>query len=234
MKKVFAAAFSLLILLVSNVGATTVILSPAGVSRNVVTSSGSIAPAGSLIVVGTFTDSAAFTYNASLSAAANYAAAMTAGGGGWEEFGVDTTTGVANAGVSSTLALTTVSGNSKAGGQITDNLNGSTKATFFDGDPVYIWIFNGTTIANSTQVGVFRDAAATVPWTFPTNTGGSSDSVSLSTSPGGAPTLAAVGGAGSVSSTQIILAAAGVPEPSHSILALLGVSALAFRRRRVA
>ena len=125
---------------------------------------------------------------------------------------------------------------------MTDNNNGPvtpTKADFFNGKQIYLWLFNGPSIAAATQMGIFTSTDAIVPWTFKTNAGGVGDSSSLSTvgtgGTPGAPTMVAAGtvGVGSTSSTTLQLVASTVPEPS--VLALGGVAGLgmlASRKRR--
>ena len=83
-------------------------------------------------------------------------------------------------------------------------------------------------------MGIFHAITTVLPWIFPNNAGGeigAADTVTLSTTPTNAALIAAIGGAGSTTANELILAAAGiVPEPSST--ALLGVGTLFFSARR--
>ncbi len=216
---------------------TSITFSAAPTSRSVNLEDGSaitVATAGSYII-GTFS---------SVSAASQVLAAsqgssvqdwynnILASGAGWEQFGLDTSTNVANAGISSTLDFSILSSQARLGGTITDNNTGATKADFFNGKKVYVWAFNADTIGSATQMGIFEATAATVPWVFPTNLGGVGDTATFSSTVSGA-TIAAFGGVGSLSGSQLRLeAVTAVPEPSRAMLAAMGLFAGLVRRRR--
>lgn len=182
--------------------------------------------------IGTFSSPGSFTANNSLSVAANIAAITTAGG--WEQFTVDTATDAQNAGATSTIDFSPTSSLARLGGQAVDTTTGGTKADFFNGKQVYVWIFNSDTPSSATEMGIFTSTA----WVYPVN-GSVGDSVSLGTTT--ATTITDVGGVGSVftggttATNQLRTEAFGsgpVPEPSRIILLGLGAVGLVFRRRR--
>ena len=152
---------------------------------------------------------------------------------GWEQFTMDTVDSSLNSAASSTLDFVPLSGAARLGGTATDNTSGATKADFFNGKQIYIWIFNADMLSSATEMGIFEATAATVPWIFPVNEGGLGDALTLSTSTGGA-TIAAVGGVGSISDSQIRTEAFGltVPEPTRILLLGFGAACLALHRRR--
>jgi hypothetical protein len=193
-----------------------------------------VATAGSFII-GTFTSVSASAQIAGVAqgtSVQDWYNNILASGAGWEQFGLDTTSNLANSGVSSTLDFSILSSQARLGGTITDNNTGATKADFFNGRKIYVWAFNADTIGAATQMGIFEATSATIPWTFPTNLGGVGDTTTLSTTTGGA-TLAAFGGVGSISGSQLRLEAIGaVPEPSRAMLAGMGLFAGLVRRRR--
>ena len=213
--------------------ATTVTWSGVPSARTVTLEDGTTTVTSGLVLAGAFA-STAFVFNPSLSIQANFNAISTAGG--WKQFTLDTVSGTPDAGVINTLTILS-SPPGKVGLQVTDNNNGPvtpTKADFFNGKQIYIWIFNNASIAAATQMGIFTATTATVPWLFPVNAGGVGDGITVSTASSGAPTMLAAGtvGVGSVSSSQLTLVAS-VPEPS--VLALGGVAGLgmlASRKRR--
>jgi len=202
--------------------ATTVGFSGAPSARTVVNSVGATLSSTSLVLVGNFL-SETFSLNRSMSVQANFTA--IAADGGWKQFSLDTVTGTPNTGVTSSAAI---SATGKLGGQVTDNNFGATKADYFNGRAVYVWLFNAATIAAATEMGIFKAIPPTsVPWTYPTNSGGVGDSVTLSTISSLA-NVVPVSGVGSTTSALIQL----VPEPSTAFLSALGLIAMASRRRR--
>lgn len=231
MKKTFLLAALSLALSVAAAQASTITLGAVPTARTVVNSLGfTLTSANSLVLLGTF-DSISFTLDPNLSLQSNFQAATLAGG--WHQFGYDTATATLDTGVASTLAINATS---KIGGSITDNNFGSTKADFFNGKAVYIWVFNASTVGAATEVGLYTATSATVPWFFSTNGGGVGDSVTLSTTNSGASVIQAVGGFGSTSSTNLTLAGTftAVPEPSTAFVgaALVGAVIFSFARRR--
>lgn len=186
-------------------------------------------PAGSLVWAGTFATETGYAFNPLISILANVNNFKSAGG--WKQFTLDPATGIADAAITNTL---TISASGKVAGQVADNngLVGSTnQASFFDNKGAYVWVFNATTVAAATEMGVFR-ASTTNPWIFPVNGNGSGDVVSYSSSNANAPTVTAVGGAGAVTTTNFVLVQA-VPEPSVLALGgLAGLGMLSSRRRK--
>ncbi len=198
-------------------------------ARTVVDSTLATVSTSGLVWVGTFANES-FVFNPALSITANVAAITTAGV--WHQFGLDTVTNLPNAGVTSNLSI---SAGGKVGGSVTDNNFGATKADFFNSKPLYLWIFNASTPGASTEMGIFHATSATIPWTFATNAGGVGDGVTYSSTDAAAPTIAAIGGAGSTTtgSPGTLRLAAAVPEPSVLTLAgLAGLGLLCSRRRR--
>lgn len=211
--------------------ATTVGFTTLGSQRTGQDSTGATLSTSSLVWVGTFS-SESFSYAALSSQSVTAAVAAIKAAGGWEQFGVDTTSDVANPGVTNTIAI---NGAGRLSGSETDNSIGGTKADYFNGDNLYVWVFNASTTGAATEMGIFRATDATTAWNFATNAGGVGDITTYSTNPSVAPTFAAIGNVGTTSSTVFKTATFGsgpVPEPSR--LMLLGLSAvgLAFRRRR--
>jgi len=190
-----------------------------------------LATANSLVLAGSFANPAAFTLDMSASLGANYASILQ--NGGWEQFGLDTVSSSPNASVASSLQI---SGTGKIAGSVTDNNFGATKADFFNGKPIYLWVFNAPTVGAATQMGIFRATTATQPWTFPINAGGIGDVTSYSTTVTGAATIAAIGGYGTAGSSLRLTDSfniSAIPEPSTALFGLLTVLAtLATRRGR--
>ena len=208
---------------------TSVTFGSTGSARTVFEANGTTQLAsGDLVWMGTFA-SEAFAFNPLFSVATNVSAITTAGG--WEQFSIDTSTDTLNPGATSTLQITATG---KAGGSVVDNNGGATQAAFFNGKNVYLWIFDAPTVGAATQMGIFRapNADAVVDWIFPNNAGGVGDTITLSTTATGAPTINSIGGAGTSNSTQLILSAAGVPEPSSAVLIGVAVLGLLGMRRR--
>ncbi len=232
MKKTFLLAAVLWTACVPMARATTITFSGIPTARTVVDSSlSTVTNASSLVLAGAFANES-FSLNSTLSLSANVSAVMAAGG--WEQFGLDTTTGTPNIGVTSTLGI---SPGGKIRNSVTDNNPGATKAEFFDGKPLYLWVFNAATIGAATQVGIFRaPSGATQPWTFATNDGGVSDSRTYSTASDTTPILQAIGGFGSTTSSQLRLTdqfnLAPIPEPSTAVFGLLTALAMLSSRKR--
>ena len=230
MKKAFLFATLAWGALCLSVHATTVGYSAGPSSRTVVDSTSANVAAGSLVWIGAFNNPTGFTFNAAVSIATNVANIEAAGG--WEQFGLNPSTQVTEA-TTNTLTISSVLGVPKIGGAVEDDVTGSptSSADFFNGKTIYLWVFNGTSVANSTQMGIFQATGASPAWTFPTNGGGVGDSVTLATTSSSAPTISALGGAGSASSTQLVLSAA-VPEPSTWVALVGAASFVAMLRRR--
>ncbi|MEO5712010.1 MAG: TIGR02597 family protein [Luteolibacter sp.] len=213
--------------------ASTVVLSAVPTSRSVVGSNGTTTVTSGLVWVGTFGNET-FSFDPLLTVAQNVSAIAAVGG--WYQFGLDAASATTNLGttvdlgVTNTLSIRT-SPAGRIGGSITDNNSGAAKADFFNGKALYLWVFNGSTPEDSTELGIFRAGSATVPWNFATNAGGIGDSVTYSTTAAGAPTIAAIGGAGSTTTSTFQLAAA-VPEPSTAAMGALAMLGIVFRRRR--
>lgn len=208
--------------------ATTVGFSAAPSARVVATDAGVQLSTSSLVLVGNFV-SEAFTFNNALNMPTNFAAIAAAGG--WKQFTLDTVAGTPNATITSNYNIS-VTG--KLGGSGKDDNFGATKADYFNGRNVYVWIFDAATIAGSSTMGIFKDPTAPTPWTFPTNAGGLNDTANLGSTVTLDPNLSAVAGVGSVTNSpgngQIRLAP--VPEPSTAVLLAVGLVAMGSRRRR--
>jgi hypothetical protein len=232
MNKSLITTACLLVASMSSLKATTVTFGVVPTSRTLNSSTGVQLTTSSSFWIGTFASEAsiASVVDNALSVATNVAAITTAGG--WEQFTMDTVTGTLNSGAVSTLDITGTGQLGRLGGSATDNNTGATKADFFGGKQLYVWAFNANTIGAATEMGIFEATTATVPWIFPTNAGGLGDTLLLSTSASGA-TIAAVGGVGSISGSQLRTEAFGViPEPSRIMLLAFGMIGLIGRRRR--
>ena len=232
MKNLLFMAIAVSAMSLPMVHATTVGFSPAPTARTVRNASDTTTLATtSLVWAGNFTNgSGSFSLNSALSLGANVTAVETAGG--WKQFSLDSSTGLVNAGVTGTVGISPIG---KVSGSVTDNNAGATKADFFNGKDVYLWIFNAPTVAGATEMGIFRATSADVPWTFPTNANGLGDTVTFSTIPANA-TIAAIGGFGSTPVGQLNLSnnfnVAPVPEPSTMAFGLLTAGAAIYSRRR--
>ena len=235
MKKALILFCGLLTGLLRTASATTVTWGAAPTARIVTLEDGTTTVTSGLVLVGAFA-STAFTFNPSLDIATNFSLISTAGG--WKQFTLDTVSGTPDASVSNTMTITATG---KVGGAVTDNNNSPThpippltKADFFDGKQIYIWLFNNASIASATQMGIFTATTASPSWIYPNNAGGAGDGLSVGTTTTTAATMVAAGtvGVGSTTSAQLRLVAS-VPEPS--VLALGGVAGLgmlASRKRR--
>jgi len=105
--------------------------------------------------------------------------------------------------------------------------------TQFNGQTIYLWIYNAPTAGAATQQGIFKTNLV-----FPNNdTGGFGDSIIVTS----ATDITSVVAAPGYSAPQILAGDANdskhfvlgaVPEPTASLLALLGVVAIGVRRRR--
>jgi len=193
--------------------ATTVAFAASPADRIVVDSTSTEISTGSLVWEGTFSNTS-FSFNPSISIAANVANIQSAGG--WQQFGA------------TNLGITSVFGHVRISGSVQDN---TASADPFNGKNVYLWVFNAPTVAASTQMGIYTDAGV---WVYPTNLNGApGDTSNYDTSTTYAAT--AVGGAGSVTSSNMILSAASVPEPT-TLVTLAGSAAFLgmLRRRRSA
>ena len=214
--------------------ATSVTFTAAGAQRLVQSSTGTLlTSANAFVWLGNFTTES-FAFNPTASIAANVAAIQAAGG--WMQFGFDSS-GTVNEASQFTLGVTATS---KISGTVTD-INSPGADYFGKISPVntskaYLWIFKGTSVADATEMGIFRSPDAGIAWTFPVNGGGIGDTVTLSDTSTTAPSISILGGAGSASSTRLILAAVSVspvPEPSTFAFGVsLCVAAASLRRRR--
>ena len=149
--------------------ATTVGFGNAPSSRVVATSAGVQLSTASLVLVGNF-QSEAFAFVPALSMQVNFNNISAAGN--WKQYTMDTVTGTTNSGATSTYAI---SGTGKLFGSGADITTGLSKADYFNGKNIYVWIFDAATIAASTTMGIYKDTADTAPltpWVFPTNGGG--------------------------------------------------------------
>lgn len=107
-------------------------------------------------------------------------------------------------------------------------------STGFENDNIYVWVFDGTTVNNSSSHGVFSFTE-----NFP-NQGGNPNSIALSfeMTPPNSTVSSHIGGFGSNTSSATggalyeMTAIAAVPEPSSTALLGLGSVALLLRRRR--
>jgi hypothetical protein len=197
--------------------ASTVTFASSPVSRTVRDSSNAtLTTASSLVLVGTFANDGLILFNpAAPTINSNFTTISTAAG--WSQFG------------SSGLGILS-SPAGKVGGSVNDN---TVSADAFNGDNLYLWIFNASTIAAATEMGIFRATSASVPWVFPNNAGGVGDTSTFSTTSSGASTIVSFGGAGSATSSFLTLSGlSAVPEPSRFLLFGLGLVGVIFRRRR--
>lgn len=225
----FVTIFGLLGL--QNLSATTVGFAVLGSQRTGQTSAGVTLGTSSLVWVGTFANEG-FDYATLNNLAVADAVAAIQVAGGWEQFGFDTATGVLNSGVTNTVAI---NGSGRLSGSTTDNNFGATKADYFNGDSLYVWVFNAATVGAATEMGIFRATDATSqPWNFATNAGGLSDNPTYSTNPSVAPTFAAIGGVGNTNTAGTFRTATfgAIPEPSRMMLVALGAMGVVVRRRR--
>lgn len=217
------------LLVVPFADATTIGFSPSPTARTVVDStSAALNDISSLVWVGNFSN-IAFSLNNTLSLQDNVTAIAAAGG--WEQFGLDTSSGSPNLGVT---GAATISASGKLGGSISDITTGATKADYFNNKDLYVWIFNAPSVASASQMGIFRATTATTPWVFPTNAGGGlGDTTTLGTTVGAASVISAIGGVGSTSSSVLQLTAVTpIPEPSTFAFGIIGALAALSSRSR--
>jgi hypothetical protein len=231
MKRAFISLTAFLAGCVGAANATTITFSGAPTARTVVDSSSQTLAQGDLVLAGTFSNTS-FSLNSSLSLADNLASVVSSGV--WKQFTFDPTTGLLDSGITNRLAINS---NGKAGGVVADiNIP---QADYFDGKQGYLMIFNASTVASATQMGIFTATSASTPWVFPTNQGGGpGDAFTWSSGSVATPTMVAIGGFGSTSSSQLTLtnnfaAVPPVPEPSTFSFGLLaGLVAIFPRMRR--
>ena len=165
-------------------------------------------PDGSQFLIGTFSNPG------NISLLSSVAAIQAAGG--WSQYD--------GAGAVSTIAGVFPG---KMLGQYTDN---TAAANAFNNQPLYLMVFNTSSAATATQVGIFRALSAATPWTFPVNNGGIGDTVTINLDDTSA---VAIGGVGSVSNSPARFALAHLPEPSAVALLVPGViGLLGYRRLR--
>ncbi len=190
-------------------------------------------------MAGVFSSVGSFTYNPALSVATNYSNMQSQGG--WVQFGYVPNNPSLAQNTQYTLSIKSVFGSGAyVGGIVEDDTSGATTgADYFNGKQLYVVIFNGTTVAASTAMGVFTSTQSADWPLFPTNAGGLNDTGyydtegTSSTSPAGGTAMSAVDNAGSVTGTTVVLSAASVPEPSTlaSLFGATGCLALLRRRR---
>lgn len=225
------AAFAMTSL--QGVHATSVTFSGAPTARTVVTSSLTQVASPGLAWIGVFS-STLFSISTALSLQQNVSNVISTGN--WKQFGLDPATGLVDGDASSTLIVSNIG---KIGGQVIDTngeIGSGTQASYFDNKALYLWIFNGTTVSNSTQMGIYRATTATNPWVFPTNANGVGDTLTLSTTASGAPSIAAIGGFGAATTSQFQLTnqfnISPVPEPTTFAFGVFtGLAVLCGRRR---
>ncbi len=231
---IVSAAFAMISL--QNVHATSVTFSGAPTARTVVTANSIQVASPGLAWIGAFASPSSFTINTALSLQQNVSNVISVGN--WKQFGLDPATGLVDGDATSSLIVST---NGKIGGSVTDNngaIGSGTQASFFDAKPLFLWIFNGTTVSNSTEMGIYRATTATVPWVFPTNANGVGDTLTLSTTPSGASSIAAIGGFGATTTSQFQLTnqfnVSPVPEPTTFAFGVFtGIAVICSRRRRI-
>lgn len=214
---------------VSIVRATTIGFSAAPASRQIVDSSNTVlSSSNSLVWAGTFADES-FSLNGNLSFAANVAAIQAHG---WRQFTFDSNNMIDGDATSSLAISGAPSPIGRIGGTATDNNAG---ASFFDNKSLYLWVFNGSTVASSTQMGIFRATSATIPWVFAANANGVGDTVNYSTSSSQASVIAAIGGVGtgvSGAGTLKLSSLPAIPEPSTFGFGFAATLAAIGRRQR--
>lgn len=218
MKKTLSIALSI-IASVSSIHAAAITFSGSPVARQILAQDGLTPIVGGLVMVGTFADESKVALALNLTRAVSQNFSNISSTAGWAQF--------------APLAATQVT--SSTGRVGTTWLDDSTTADAFNSKPLFLWVFNGTTIANSTQFGIFRSSNATTPWVFPNNGNppGIGDKTTLGLTVGAAPSVEAIGGAGFGSTTTAGLRlVSSVPEPGSATLIVLGAVAFASRRRR--
>lgn len=109
----------------------------------------------------------------------------------------------------------------------------------FDGQQIYLWVFNAASMGSASQHGVFTPGDPNAPvagaaWIYPVHTGTGSDNatVSLNALLNGGADLSVTPGIVIDSASGGKLALTPIPEPSGALLAGLAGLAIAFRRRR--
>jgi hypothetical protein len=206
-RTILAALFAAAAL--STASATIVNFSASPLGRSAVNASLATLPDGSQFLVGTFASPGSLSL--SLGSIANILAA-----GGWSQF-------------ASPLTIGTAAGNGgKLLGSATD---ASAAANAFTGKPIYFVIFNATSAATATQLGIFQATSSTgTGLSFPDNL----QFPASATVDTNETTIPAVGGVGSTSaSPQRFILASVVPEPTAFALLAPGViGLLGYRRLR--
>ena len=218
MKKSIFLAVAISISVAQFANATTVTFASNASTASVVNSNLSTVATGSFVLLGTFANTN-FSLGSDPSITNDWTAIQSAGG--WSQF-------------DGTKTTVTSTGAQRIGFNATD---GSAAANPFNGKQAYLVIFNATTIAGATQMGIYNS----VPWVFPTNTNNNpigSDSIAFSTLtvPNGGVAISAVGATpvGSYNGSQFVLSApTAVPEPTTFALgAMIGFAGLGMRRRQ--
>jgi hypothetical protein len=196
---------ALVALATSSLHATSINLSNEPQGRSVLDSDGFTLADGSLVLVGTFLN---------ISTLANLPPVDLANAAGWTQFG-------------NSLAIGSAFGN---GGKLIGTSNDlSSTADAFNGETIYLWVFNAPTIEASTQYGVFTATAGVPSWAYPTNNGGIGDILTISADDA---SLVAVSGLGTVDASHLQLVAfSSIPEPSYGIIGL-GALLLCVQRYR--
>jgi hypothetical protein len=176
----------------------------------------------SLVLAGTFANET-FSLASADSLLTNFSSITSSGG--WQQFAL---------GQPATLTPLNINASGRIGGSLTDNTSG---AAAFNAKPIYLMVFNASTVGAATQMGIFRSTDATAPWVFPANGGGVGDTFTGSTVPTNAPTMVAIGGFGSTATAGKLqltnnFDVAPVPEPSTFAVGVLSILAAAGMRSR--
>lgn len=234
MKRFFPLSAFAFLSVLTHSNATLVSFAGGPTTLSVVTSAATPLLSGDLVWIGTFSNPSNFSFNPSNTIAQNIASIESSGG--WNQFSLDTATGTVNSGVTVSGGI---NGNHRLSLSVNDTSTGVTKADFFNGKVIYVWIFDASTTTAADQMGIFTaGVSATTAWVFPSNQATPpNNQVQVTTDPSATPNMLAVGGAGSVNSGSSLQLVAGAPAPEPSTLAAFfggaGLLAMGRRRRRI-